>query len=265
MLSMVATTKKPSGGFGGFGAAPKAPPTLKEVVRTFKSRLPKDTSVCCPCGTGEPYAECCRPYHRGELVAETPERLLRTRYSAFAFRLIPYIIETTDKSNADYMRDKVAWAKKLNKKLMFDGFEFVSLEIGALEAGANDDEAFLAPNVFTRESPPAPSDPPHPSLPDPRPTRASASAVLPAQTSQPPLVMRERTKCVRKDGASLCAGEASRPPPGSCRAAPAQARRPGRRREAPLLRGGRAARRTAERRTAAPTAPAAAARRRKGK
>jgi len=178
MLSMVATTNKPSGGFGGFGAAPKAPPTLKEVVRTFKSRLPKDTSVCCPCGTGEPYAECCRPYHRGELVAETPERLLRTRYSAFAFRLIPYIIETTDKSNADYMRDKVAWAKKLNKKLMFDGFEFVSLEIGALEAGANDDEAFLAPNVFT---------------------------LLPAQTSQPPLVMRERTKCVRKDGAWLFA------------------------------------------------------------
>ena len=133
LCSMVAGSKKPAGGGGGFGAAPKAPPTLREVARTFKSRLPKDTSVLCACGNGAPYAECCRPYHKGDAAAETPERLLRTRYSGFAYRLIPYIIETTDKSNVDYMKDKVAWAKKLNKNMMFDGFSFVSLEIGTRE------------------------------------------------------------------------------------------------------------------------------------
>ena len=31
------------------------------------------------------------------------------------------------------MKDKVAWAKKLNKNMMFDGFSFVSLEIGTRE------------------------------------------------------------------------------------------------------------------------------------
>ena len=149
LCSMVASSKKPAGGGGGFGAAPKAPPTLREVANTFKSRLPKDMSVLCSCGSGVPYAECCRPYHKGDAAAETPERLLRTRYSGFAYRLIPYIIETTDKSNVDYMKDKVAWAKKLNKNMMFDGFSFVSLEIGKREDSAADDEAFLSPNVFT--------------------------------------------------------------------------------------------------------------------
>ena len=173
LCSMVASSKKPAGGGGGFGAAPKAPPTLREVANTFKSRLPKDTSVLCSCGSGVPYAECCRPYHKGDAAAETPERLLRTRYSGFAYRLIPYIIETTDKSNVDYMKDKVAWAKKLNKNMMFDGFSFVSLEIGKREDSAAADEAFLSPNVFT---------------------------VRPAEGDA--MVMRERTKFVkRKAGA----------------------------------------------------------------
>ena len=174
LCSMVASSKKPAGGGGGFGAAPKAPPTLREVANTFKSRLPKDISECCACGSGVPYAECCRPYHKGDAAAETPERLLRTRYAGFAYRLIPYIIETTDKSNADYMKDKVAWAKKLNKNMMFDGFSFVSLEIGEREESADDDEAFLAPNVFT---------------------------VQPVQGDA--LVMRERTKFVKRKASAV--------------------------------------------------------------
>jgi len=174
LCSMVAGSKKPAGGGGGFGAAPKAPPTLREVANTFKSRLPKDMSVLCSCGSGVPYAECCRPYHKGDAAAETPERLLRTRYSGFAYRLIPYIIETTDKSNVDYMKDKVAWAKKLNKNMMFDGFSFVSLEIGKREDSAADDEAFLSPNVFT---------------------------VRPAEGDA--MVMRERTKFVKRKEAWL--------------------------------------------------------------
>ena len=172
LCSMVAS-KKPPGG-GGFGAAPEAPPTLREVARTFKSRIPKDTSVLCACGNGASYAECCRPYHKGDATAETPERLLRTRYSGFAYRLIPYIIETTDTSNVDYMKDKVAWAKKLNKNMMFDGFSFVSLEIGKREESAIDDEAFLSPNVFT---------------------------VRPAEGDA--MVMRERTKFVKRKASAV--------------------------------------------------------------
>lgn len=37
----------------------------------------------CPCGRA-PYAECCGPLHEGARTAETPEDLMRSRYSAFA-------------------------------------------------------------------------------------------------------------------------------------------------------------------------------------
>lgn len=42
----------------------------------------------CPCGSGQTYGECCGPLHRGraagEPTAPTAERLMRSRYSAFA-------------------------------------------------------------------------------------------------------------------------------------------------------------------------------------
>lgn len=37
----------------------------------------------CPCGLGDPYAACCGRFHAGA-QAPTAERLMRSRYSAFA-------------------------------------------------------------------------------------------------------------------------------------------------------------------------------------
>ena len=37
----------------------------------------------CPCGRA-PYAECCGPLLEGQRAAETPEELMRSRYTAFA-------------------------------------------------------------------------------------------------------------------------------------------------------------------------------------
>ena len=69
--------------------------------------------------------------------------MLRTRYAAFRYRLPNYIIETTDKSNRDYMPNKIKWAHKLDKEQMFDTFAFEGLEVGETEAGASEKEAFL--------------------------------------------------------------------------------------------------------------------------
>lgn len=112
----------------GFGAPPPAPKTLEEVVRGFGNRLPKDFEDPCMCGSSESYASCCRPYHKGDKKPETPEWALKSRYAAFAYRLPIYIIETTDKSNGDYMKDKIKWAKKLSKTSMFDTFECACAE-----------------------------------------------------------------------------------------------------------------------------------------
>lgn len=37
----------------------------------------------CPCGVGASYLGCCAPLHLGQREAETPEQLMRARYSAF--------------------------------------------------------------------------------------------------------------------------------------------------------------------------------------
>lgn len=47
----------------------------------------------CPCGTGAPYGECCGPLHDGA-PATTAERLMRSRYSAYALGLEDYVFRT---------------------------------------------------------------------------------------------------------------------------------------------------------------------------
>ena len=139
--------KAKSSSAGGFGAPKAPPPTLDEVCASFPNRLPKDTSVCCPCGTAESYENCCLPYHVGDAAAETPEMCLRTRYSAFCYRLPKYIIQSTAKSNRDWSADKVKWARRLHKEQMFDAFEFKQLEVGESEGGQSEREALLSMRV----------------------------------------------------------------------------------------------------------------------
>ena len=137
----------------GFGAPPPPPQTLEDVVKGFGHRLPKDFGEPCMCGSGASYADCCRPYHTGKKLPETPVRALQTRYAAFAYRLPIYIIETTDTSNSDYMKDKIKWAKKLSKTSMFDQFDFSasSLGIGEVEPGDNEETVHME-NSFTLQA-----------------------------------------------------------------------------------------------------------------
>ncbi|MBP6563957.1 MAG: YchJ family protein [Neisseriaceae bacterium] len=47
----------------------------------------------CPCGTDRPYAACCGLLHQGQ-KADTPEALMRSRYSAFVAQDADYLINT---------------------------------------------------------------------------------------------------------------------------------------------------------------------------
>ncbi len=53
-------------------------------------------NTSCPCGSGEPYADCCGRFHTGpsQLQAPDAERLMRSRYSAFVLGLTEYLRET---------------------------------------------------------------------------------------------------------------------------------------------------------------------------
>ena len=45
----------------------------------------------CPCGSELSYTECCEPLIKGEKAAETPEQLMRSRYSAYVKKEIDYL------------------------------------------------------------------------------------------------------------------------------------------------------------------------------
>ncbi|GAA2708060.1 YchJ family protein [Micromonospora olivasterospora] len=48
----------------------------------------------CPCGAGQPYAQCCGRLHRGEADAATAEALMRSRFSAFAVGDTAYLLRS---------------------------------------------------------------------------------------------------------------------------------------------------------------------------
>lgn len=47
----------------------------------------------CACGSGRSLADCCAPLHAGT-PAETPEALMRSRYSAYVLDLRDYLLAT---------------------------------------------------------------------------------------------------------------------------------------------------------------------------
>jgi SEC-C motif-containing protein len=45
----------------------------------------------CPCGSEKQYVDCCQPLHQGH-SANSAEALMRSRFSAFALKLEPYLL-----------------------------------------------------------------------------------------------------------------------------------------------------------------------------
>lgn len=51
------------------------------------------SSDACPCGSGTSYSRCCQPFHLGT-PAPTAEALMRSRYAAYVYRLVDYLLAT---------------------------------------------------------------------------------------------------------------------------------------------------------------------------
>lgn len=84
-------------------------------------------NVDCPCGTGKPYAACCEPFHAGAREAPDPERLMRSRYSAFALGLGEYLWRTLHADHDSRARPKAQEIASLEKT--FATLRYVGLEI----------------------------------------------------------------------------------------------------------------------------------------
>lgn len=48
----------------------------------------------CPCQSKQPYAQCCEPFITGQMRPQTPEQLMRSRYTAYTQANITYIKDT---------------------------------------------------------------------------------------------------------------------------------------------------------------------------
>ncbi len=89
------------------------------------------SSALCVCGSGESYAKCCGPYHRGEAIPETARELMRSRYSAYARGLVDYIVETTDPEGDAWQEPVVQWREEIaefGRNMVFLGVEIVGGE-----------------------------------------------------------------------------------------------------------------------------------------
>ena len=54
----------------------------------------QDSITQCPCGSGAAYSKCCGIYHLGT-AAPTAEKLMRSRFTAYALKKVDYLIQTT--------------------------------------------------------------------------------------------------------------------------------------------------------------------------
>lgn len=68
----------------------------------------------CPCGSGNTYRECCLPYHSGGAPAD-PERLVRSRFSAFALGEGAYLARTLHPGHEARARGEAELARDLSR------------------------------------------------------------------------------------------------------------------------------------------------------
>lgn len=80
----------------------------------------------CPCGSGEPYSQCCDRFHQG-LEPENALQLMKARYSAYVQNNPEYILKTTHPASPQYTENMSQW--KRNVQLFSENTHFQKLKI----------------------------------------------------------------------------------------------------------------------------------------
>lgn len=82
----------------------------------------------CPCNNEVDYEKCCKPFLKRIEKAPSPEKLMRSRYSAYVKGEIDYLIETTRPQNRDlYKReDLINWSNNS----IWEKLEIISIRSG---------------------------------------------------------------------------------------------------------------------------------------
>jgi len=83
----------------------------------------------CPCSSGMSYESCCEPLHREKQRAATAEQLMRSRYSAFVFAEVNYLIATHPDSSTPLLQRRKELRKNCREA------RWLGLKIIAVAAG----------------------------------------------------------------------------------------------------------------------------------
>ncbi|MFZ5814806.1 MAG: YchJ family protein [Bacillota bacterium] len=76
----------------------------------------------CPCGSGRKYKACCGLCHAGVEYPADPERMIRSRYTAYAIGNVDYLYRTTHPENEavagvtekEYKRETLGYCQKVD-------------------------------------------------------------------------------------------------------------------------------------------------------
>ena len=102
----------------------------------------------CPCKSGKNYADCCEKIINGTVKAETPEALMRARYSAYATGAIDFIIDSTHSSQRENNdREEI---RRWSQNSQWDGLEIIRTENGGPDRGISMEHHEIA--EFRREN-----------------------------------------------------------------------------------------------------------------
>ncbi|MCY9824922.1 YchJ family protein [Vibrio chagasii] len=89
----------------------------------------------CPCGSNNTYPKCCESAHLDHSSVETPEQLMRSRYSAHVLGLVDYVVATYHPScNAESQREGIAES--------IDS-DWAGLEVIDTAEGSHENEGFV--------------------------------------------------------------------------------------------------------------------------
>ena len=97
----------------------------------------------CPCGSEEPYSECCARFHQG-VEPDNALQLMKARYSAYVLNIPDYILKTTHPASPQYTENLSQW--KRNVILFSENTHFQKLEI--IDFYENGDLATVTFTVF---------------------------------------------------------------------------------------------------------------------
>lgn len=90
----------------------------------------------CPCCSGMQYSLCCEPWLSGSAIPSTPEKLMRSRYTAYVKQDAAYLAATWHSSCQQAQLQSVL-------EESFASTEWLSLNVIAQETGSHDNEAFV--------------------------------------------------------------------------------------------------------------------------